>query len=91
MPGQADQHCLKLSLLLYFAYIHVDTTRIWDNPFNGMIRLMAGDFINEGRLEVYCNSQWGTVCDDTFDNNEAVAACQQLGYGTYTYTSNRNR
>ena len=53
-----------------------------------MIRLMDGNYINEGRLEVYCNGQWGTVCDDSFRANEAVTACQQLGYGTYdVYTS----
>ena len=57
-----------------------DSSRIWDNPFAGMVRLMEGDFTNEGRLEVYCSGQWGTVCDDTFDSNDGGAVCRQLGY-----------
>ena len=63
----------------------IDTTRIWNDPFNGMIRLMEGDYINEGRLEVYCNGQWGTVCDANYA--AAGTACQQLGYEMGPVTS----
>lgn len=33
----------------------------------------------EGRLEVFVNGAWSTVCDKTFDFREASVACRQLG------------
>ena len=44
------------------------------------IRLVAGSDVNEGRLEVCYNNQWGTVCERDFDINDARAACRQAGY-----------
>ena len=33
-----------------------------------------------GRLEVYINGRWGTVCDNGFSNTSANVVCQQMGF-----------
>ena len=47
------------------------------------VRLEGNVLNSSGRLEVFYNNSWGTVCDDSFDNNDASVACFMLGQGYF--------
>ena len=65
---------------------------------NGELRLADGPSDNQGRLEVFHAGEWGTVCDDQFDervddprtpddrrripNLAPIKACQFMGYAS---------
>lgn len=42
------------------------------------IRLVDGINSTTGRLEIFYNGLWGTVCDNKFNNIAAQVVCKQM-------------
>ncbi|KAM6154327.1 CD5 antigen-like [Erethizon dorsatum] len=55
------------------------------------LKLVGGDSICSGRLEVLHKNRWGTVCDDSWGEQEDQVVCKQLGCGKPLISSSRKR
>ena len=47
---------------------------------DGEVRLAGGDTPNEGRVEICFDNQFGTICNDGWDGNDAKVICGELGF-----------
>ncbi|CAB4029082.1 deleted in malignant brain tumors 1 -like, partial [Paramuricea clavata] len=46
------------------------------------MKLVNGRNSLEGRILVYFNGSWGTICDDGWDAKAASVACRELSLGS---------
>ena len=48
----------------------------------GDLRLIGERDNSSGQIEFCYEGNWGTVCDDSWDENDARVVCRQLGLPT---------
>ncbi|XP_035689192.1 uncharacterized protein LOC118424643 isoform X1 [Branchiostoma floridae] len=68
-----------------------DISFSWDcvREVDGSVRLVDGSRFDEGRVEIYYNHRWGTICNIGWTQTSADVVCAQLGYRASVWTDSR--
>lgn len=56
------------------------SNRVRNQVREGRIRLVGGQSLFEGNIEINHMGRWGSICDDEWDMAEANVVCRQLGF-----------
>ena len=65
-------------------HAHMHTVTPTPFPITIPIRLTNGTTPYSGRVEIFYDGAWGTVCDDAWSIQDANVVCRQLGFGNAT-------
>uniref|UniRef100_X2B479 SRCR domain-containing protein n=1 Tax=Capitella teleta TaxID=283909 RepID=X2B479_CAPTE len=72
------------------AGVTCDVDSLDQSSIDVKLRLSGGPSPRVGRLEIFYNGTWGSVCEDGFRDREAVVACRSLGFELAEVSYGRN-
>ena len=67
-------------LLQQWTYAHLFLLILLTVCGDGDLRLVEGEGIGEGRVEICFNNTYGSICADFWDEVDAQVVCGQLGF-----------
>lgn len=80
LPGESSAMVVSLALCIFSLLALVQAQSESQQP-KIQLRLVGDKRKHyEGRLEVFYNNEWGTICDDDFSIEAAHVACRELGF-----------